>query len=186
MPALKRRRDYLEQNLWQEINDVELFDLAISMLEHLYELWRDLPLERVRNLTVEYSRRLQGLKMLDPEVNDYMVEEQRGIRRGELDRFKSAKTREKELALIDNSPSDIVYLAFRMALIDSSSKDQAPPLFIFDLPFLSSFSRVSEFLNLLEERMFGLSAQSVLFTSNNLLIDAAAERQIPIHEISCS
>ena len=186
VPALKRRRDYLEQNLWQEINDIELFDLAISMLEHLYELWRDLPLKRVRNLTVEYSRRLQGLKMLDPEVNDYMVEEQRGIRRGELDRFKSAKTREKELALIDNSPSDIVYLAFRMALIDSSSKDQAPPLFIFDLPFLSSFSRVSEFLNLLEERMLGLSAQSVLFTSNNLLIDAAAERQIPIHEISCS
>ena len=55
----------------------------------------------------------------------------------------------------------IVYLAFRMALIDSSS-DQAPPLFIFDLPFLSSFSRVSEFLNLLDERMLGLSAQSVL------------------------
>lgn len=181
-PELRRKREFLEQNLWQEIDDLEQLDLAISVLEYLNIQWREIPVNFLRSLTLKYSRRLQGVKPMGLDFDDFMIEKQRGIRRGELDKFKSMKTREKELTLIDNSPSDIVYLAFRMALLDSG-KDNFTPLLIFDLPLLNTSSRVSEFLNLLEERMLELSAQSVFFTSNNLLTEIARERQIPVHQI---
>ncbi|HZJ90658.1 MAG TPA: hypothetical protein VFC89_03245, partial [Oscillospiraceae bacterium] len=103
------------------------------------------------------------------------------IRRGELDIFKAVKTRERELSLINNSPSDVVYLAFRMALLDWKGRDQLTPLLIFDLPLFNTATRINELLNLLDERMLDLSAQSIFFTSNNLLAEAARERRIPVH-----
>jgi hypothetical protein len=180
-PKLNRRRDFLEQNLWQEIEDVELLDLAITVLDFLYVQWRDVPVDYLRSLTLSYCRRLQGMQAVDHEINDYLIEEQRGIRKGRLDKFKTVEMREQEIALINNSPSDIVYLAFRMALLDWKGKDQLTPLFIFDMPLFNSSSRISELLNLLDERMLGLAAQSIFFTSNNLLVEIARERQIPVH-----
>ncbi len=181
VPKLSRRRDFLEQNLWQEIEDIELLDLAITMLDFIHAEWREVPVHHLRSLTLKYSRRLQGMQSVDREDSDYMIEEQRGIRRGELDRFKAVKTREKEISLIENSPSDIVYFAFRMALLDCKGRDQLTPLIIFDLPLLNTSTRISELLNLLDERMLELSAQSVFFTSNNLLMETTRERQIPVH-----
>ncbi len=181
VPRLSRRRDFLEQNLWQEIEDIELLDLAVTMLDFLHAEWREVPVNHLRSLTLKYSRRLQGMQSVDHESSDHMIEEQRGIRRGELDRFKAVKTREKEISMIDNSPSDTVYLAFRMALLDCKGRDQLTPLFIFDLPLLNTPARISELLNLLDERMLELSAQSVFFTSNNILMETSRERQIPVH-----
>jgi hypothetical protein len=180
-PKLTRRRDFLEQSLWQEIEDIELLDLAITVLDFLYLQWGAFPLEHVRTLTLNYSRRLQGMQSVEQERDDCLIEEQRGIRRGELDIFKAVKTRERELSLINNSPSDVVYLAFRMALLDWKGRDQLTPLLIFDLPLFNTATRINELLNLLDERMLDLSAQSIFFTSNNLLAEAARERRIPVH-----
>lgn len=181
-PELSRKRDLLEQILWQEIEDVERLDLAITWLDYLYNQWRKVCVNHLRTLTLKYSRRLQGLKALEFTYDDFMIDKQRGIRRGEINKFKSGRIRENELELISSTPSDIIYLAFRMALLDSRKEDLTP-LFIFDLPFLNSSSRVSELLNLLEERMLELSAQSVFFTKNELLTEIARERQIPVHQI---
>ncbi|MDD4324082.1 MAG: hypothetical protein PHR78_07395 [Eubacteriales bacterium] len=183
LPELRRKRDALEQNLWQEIHDIEQLDLAITLLDYLYIQWRALPLENLRSLTLKYSRRMQGLQPLDLELDDYMIEEQRGIRRTELNMFKSAKDRGRELDVIEKTPPDIIYLAFRMALLDSGDTLQPTPLFIFDMPLLSASSRISELLNLLDERMLELSAQSVFLTSNDLLSEIARERQIPVHQL---
>ena len=67
------------------------------------------------------------MQSVEQDRDDCLIEEQRGIRRGELDIFKAVKTRERELSLINNSPSDVVYLAFRMALLDWKGRDQLTP-----------------------------------------------------------
>lgn len=177
---LLRQLENLTSQFLRTVTDVRLSEMAIAVLNAIERSIESVSLSLLRQATVWYTRRMRGMKPPGTGWRHGLLEQQQGMRAPRTTDFEESRRRTEELADMAKTSDKLVYLGFRMALLDLCYPPDTTLMF-FGLDALDSPSLVGEFLDMLEERMLETGNRTFIWSKRSDVRDLAHDRKSKIY-----
>jgi hypothetical protein len=186
--SLDRKRDALQESVFEARNDLLRLSSAIAWLEELLASWTEIDVMLCMARTAGYITRLMGRrsgKTLQMEPVSAPGIAMRTPKSLDLKAIPESLTETIDDSIFLSSPSELRYMAFRLALSSLQGQQQTMvfPLIWMNPKIPDEYSLQDELVSTLEEWTLETGRQVIYFTHDPQLTEIAKTRKMKVYDI---